>query len=365
MEHDKMGAKRPTLPRRSVATALKGLNPLLRRLLHPSDPAGGANLNPLGERLREAELVQLNVKNMGYEIGRALVQENLSAAGEMVPAPVYVGLGSKATTQQDIESSWLWHWCQRLNTAVIYHRKVWEFAYTLQVLWENGMLEPGKRAIGFGCGEEPIPSLLASLGVEVTITDQNSDTAKKQGWAQTSQFTETLDSAFREELVDRETFNRLANLRYVDMNAIDNDLSDYDFCWSICAFEHLGSITKGQKFVTNAMQVLKPGGIAVHTTEFNFTSDGPTIDDAPTVLFQKKDFEEIGAALRDAGDMPAEMNFDIGNGPIDNFIDVPPYYYTIKNLEDKDTRVNHLKMSLSGYPTTCFGLWARRGQYRA
>jgi len=356
-----MDTKRSTLPRRTVATALKGLNPILQRLLHPSTPAGGANLNPLGDRLREAELVRLNVKNMGYDLGRALAQQNLSAAQRSVEAPMHVGLGSKPTTQLDIESPWLWHWCQRLDTAVIYHRKVWEFAYVLQVLWENGMLQPGKRGIGFGCGEEPIPSFLASLGVSVTITDQDSDTAKKQGWAQTGQFTETLDSAFREDLVDRSAFDKLATLRYVDMNAIDDDLSGYDFCWSICAYEHLGSISKGQDFVVNAMKVLKPGGIAVHTTEFNFASNGPTIDGGPTVLFRKKDFEEIGAAIYENGDVPSDMTFDVGDGPIDNFVDVPPYDYTDENWEVKDPRVNHLKLSLSGYPTTCYGLWARRG----
>src|SRR5690606_19636013 len=117
--------------------------------------------------------------------------------------------------------------------------------------------------------EEPIPSFLTSLGVSVTITDQAPANAERQGWMQTDQFTGSLDSVFRGDLVDRLTFNELAELRYVDMNAIDNDISGYDFCWSICAYEHLGSIKKGQDFVVNAMKVLKPGGIAVHTTEFN------------------------------------------------------------------------------------------------
>jgi len=44
------------------------------------------------------------------------------------------------------------------------------------------------------------------------------------------------------------------------MNEIPRSFDNqYDYCWSVCAFEHLGSIQKGLDFVKNAMNVLKPG----------------------------------------------------------------------------------------------------------
>ena len=83
-------------------------------------------------------------------------------------------------------------------------------------------------------------------------------------------------------------------LRSVDMNSIPDDIEGYDFTWSACAFEHLGSIDKGLEFVKNSLKCLKPGGIAVHTTEFNASSDQNTLTSGPTVLFRKKDLELLG-----------------------------------------------------------------------
>ncbi|RJF90872.1 hypothetical protein D3876_11875 [Sphingomonas cavernae] len=322
--------------------------------------------NPISATLGNLALAQLSIKNLGYELARSLTQSSLAASHEILPAPIHAGLSSKATTQADIENPWLWYWCQQLHAKVIYHRKIWELAYVLQVLWENGMLEPGRRAIGFGCGEEPIASLLTAMGIDVTITDQGIDAAEKSGWLATSEHTSSLDLAHHPEIVDRQTFDRHASLRSVDMNAIDPDLADYDFCWSICAYEHLGSIRNGQDFVVNSMKVLKPGGIAVHTTEFNLDDTRPTHEGVTTVLFQRKHFEQIAERLRSAGDFPAALDFDTGDGPIDTFVDLPPYSFEaheyLRALElGKSERVAHLKLAVSGYPSTCFGLWARRG----
>lgn len=323
--------------------------------------------NPVSTALGEMSLAHVSIKNLGYELGRAIAKQSLTGATEPVEGPLSVALPSKPVTQADIESPWLWYWCQRLGTPVLYHRKIWEFAYALQVLWDAGMLQPGKRAIGFGCGEEPLPSLLAAFGVEVTITDQAEEAARRTGWTDIArQHTGSLDVAYRPEIVDRATFNRLASVRYVDMTAINADLRDYDFCWSICAFEHLGSLAAGQKFVLDSMKVLKPGGIAVHTTEFNVDNSGKTHEGVSLCLYQQKHLEEIGQRLIEAGDQPAPMSFDAGTGPIDNFIDLPPYSFEAHDylqalVSGEDQRMAHLKMAMGGYPTTCYGLWARRG----
>lgn len=322
--------------------------------------------NPVSSALGNISLAHLSIKSLGYELGRAIAQSNLAEARTVIPAPIRADLTSKAVTQADIESPWLWHWCQKLNTEVIYHRKIWELAYVLQVLWENGMLEPGKRGIGFGCGEEPIPSLLAAMGVDVTITDQGYDEAARKGWVATAEHTGTLDQAHFADIVDAATFQRHASLKVVDMNAIQPDLGGYDFCWSICAFEHLGSIRHGQDFVVNAMKVLKPGGIAVHTTEFNIDNANGTHEGVTTVLFQQRHFEQIAERLRAGEDTPAPLDFDTGGGPIDTFVDLPPYSFEahdyMKALElGKSARVAHLKLAVGGFASTCFGLWARRG----
>jgi hypothetical protein len=84
---------------------------------------------------------------------------------------VPAGLGSRACCQWDIESPWLRHWCDRLGLAPLYHRKVWEDAWVVQMLWEAGMLTPGRRGLGFAVGQEQLPALLAARGLDITATD--------------------------------------------------------------------------------------------------------------------------------------------------------------------------------------------------
>ncbi len=191
----------------------------------------------------------LAIKFHGYELAKRLSDQLPPATlGETV-----VGLKSKISTQADIESRWFSHWMAELKLPVVYFRKLWEFAYVLQAMHEAHLLKPGVRALGFGCGQEPIASYLASRGVEVVITDFAADDSRAQGWMHSSEHAGSLERAFKPELVDRITFDRLVTHRSVDMTSIPDDLRGFDVCWSICAMEHLGSIEAGKTFVLSSM----------------------------------------------------------------------------------------------------------------
>jgi hypothetical protein len=109
------------------------------------------------------------------------------------------------------------------------------------------------------------------------------------------------------------------------MNAISDDLRGFDFVWSSCAFEHLGSLSGGLSFVTNAMHCLRPGGLAIHTTEFNLTSNFVTFEDPSLAIFRKADIEGLAQTLTDAGHTVAKLNFNPGSGELDRYYDLPPY----------------------------------------
>ncbi len=102
------------------------------------------------------------------------------------------------------------------------------------------------------------------------------------------------------------------DFRPVDMNNIDRDLDgSFDFCWSICALEHLGSIKKGFDFIENSLRTLRPGGVAVHTMEFTF-DPGPTRDNIRTVLFTQAKIVEFAEKLRRKGFTVADLDFSAG-----------------------------------------------------
>jgi len=335
--------------------------PDLSALLDLLGPESQPNLNALSLRLRDLNNLALTVKFFGYELARKLASElPRLEAGE----PVRVGLQSKPSTQADLESDWAAYWLAQLKTPRIFHRKLWEFAFLLQGLWENGVLAPGKRGLGFGCGQEPIPSYLAARGLALTVTDIAPESAQSSGWLDSGQHSTTVEQLFMAHLVDRETFDRNVRLRYVDMNAIPNDLQGFDFCWSICALEHLGSIEKGLAFIRASLDTLRPGGIAIHTTEFNFLDDQRTIDNWPTVLFQRRHFSDLADQLRQAGHSIAPLDFRVGDKPLDKFIDVPPFAHDFPESVKAEWAPSaaHLKISIDGFASTCFGLIVVKGR---
>lgn len=329
---------------------------LLSLLNEQSQP----NINALTEVARNIPLAHLNFKMFGYDVARSLV-DALPVYQETVAR--HVGLQSKPSIQADIESDWCAHWCGQLQIPVVFHRKIWELAYALQAIYENGHLRAGARGLGFGCGVEPLPSYLAAHGVSVTMTDLAPAEAQAAGWAHTNQHASSLKAAFQPHLVDEGRFDEHVSLRYVDMNAIPADLNGYDFCWSICAFEHLGSIDKGMAFIENSLKTLRPGGLSVHTTELNINPEGPTIDNWATVLFQRRHFEALATRLRAQGHYVADLDFFLGDKPMDRFVDLPPYHHDLPAaIGEWIGHPQHLKVAVDGFASTCFGIVVRKAE---
>jgi 2-polyprenyl-3-methyl-5-hydroxy-6-metoxy-1,4-benzoquinol methylase len=323
-------------------------------LLEIIDEKSRPNINALCAIARDIPPAHLNLKFYGYELA-----ERLRAAIPIRTGlqPQYVGLKSKATTQEDMESEWVSYWCSEYKFPVVFHRKLWEFCYVSQALQEKGMITPGRRGLGFGCGLEPLPSYLATRNIDVVATDAPPSEGSER-WARTNQHGAALDQIFKSNLVDRIKFDKHVSHRFVDMNDIPSDLRGFDFCWSICALEHLGTIRKGVEFIENSLDTLKPGGIAVHTTEFNFFDDAHTIDNWGTVLFQKSHFQEIENSLVKKGHRMEPLDFNVGRKPMDRFIDLAPFEDQWGEVAQESWQGDqrHLKVACDGFVVTCFGL---------
>ncbi len=331
---------------------------ILKRLLALVNDRSQPNLNALNDVAKEVRILQLNMKAFGYDLARkmtAALPPPSDTAAEVV------GLASKGCTQRDIESGWLAHWMRALEVPVVYHRKIWELAYVLQALFEARHLAPGQRGLGFGCGAEPIPSYLASQGVFVTATDFSEEQAAESGWIETNQHLGSAAKPFMPHLVSRDVFEQFVTIDTVDMNAIPDRLQGYDFCWSICALEHLGSIEHGLRFIERSLDTLRPGGTAVHTMEFNVEPNGPTVDNWLTVLFQPKHLEALAERLRSAGHTVLPFDFDMGADVMDNFIDLPPWDHALAPSERSWLgEPLHLKLSIDGFVSTSFGMIVRK-----
>jgi len=240
--------------------------------------------------------------------------------------------------------------CDIHKTHATYHRKQWEFMYIHRVLEQAGMLAPEHKLLGFGTGLEPLPSIFASFGASVRATDAPASLNLHQGWSTTLQYSTKVDDLFMPKLVSREQFDRLVTFSEADMNAIPNDLRDYDACWSACAFEHLGSIEHGLRFYENSLETLRPGGIAVHTTELNLSSNDETHESEGLSLFRRQDIERLLSRLVDAGHEVATLNLHPGTGQGDRYIDTPPFSFP------------HIRLDAGKYVNTSIGIICRKRQ---
>ena len=231
------------------------------------------------------------------------------------------------------------------------HRKIWEWAFIACTLSDNDMLNPGAKGLGFGVGKEPLVPLLASLGCVIVATDQAPDSAELAGWSGSNQFANDIKALNEKKLCDSAKFEELVTLRTVDMREIPKGLNGFDFTWSSCAFEHLGSTREGLRFILEQMQCLRVGGIAVHTTEFNVSSNSDTVAAGPTVLFRRRDLEELATDLRSQGHL-VNLDFTLGSAEADLHVDSPPWSGP------------HLRLKHDGYTITSFGLVIQKGTQR-
>lgn len=242
--------------------------------------------------------------------------------------------------------------CKLMAMRPRFHRKQWEWVYVLHQLIEAGVLKPGARGLGFGVGTEPLPAVYASMGVDVTATDAPLGIEGSDGWNSTLQHSSDVSQLLRPDIAPDDLVRARVSHRPCDMNNIDPALTGYDFNWSSCCFEHLGTIEKGLQFVINAVEkTLKVGGVAVHTTEFNASSNDATVVEGETVIFRLRDMEELVQRLRDRGHEVQPFVVGATAHALDFHVDVPPYAQDV-----------HLKLLLAGYVATSVGIVVRRGK---
>jgi hypothetical protein len=289
-------------------------------------------------------------------------------------------LKSSLCRQEDFRSSWYSNWANQIALAApelndptllstwapiwrgmadrkTLHRKLWEWCSISQALDERLVLQPGKRGIGFAVGTEPLPSLFAAKGVKVVASDYvpaaHVPAAHELDWASTGQQVDSLDKIHWPGFLELDSFREQAEFRSIDMNNLSAvPFGHFDFSWSSCAFEHLGSLEAGLNFLFNSLSCLKVGGVAVHTTEFNVTSNLNTIETGPSVIYRRKDIEAFDYRLRQYGCALELVDFDPGTEEHDLAYDYPPYYSHGRQ---------HVKLLLDGHITTSLLMIIRKG----
>ena len=262
--------------------------------------------------------------------------------------PGFVADSSPLCRTADLESEMFQKWRAVLAEPACSNRKLWEWCFIPAVLEAKGLLREGVQGLGFAVGREPLAALFASRGCRVTATDLATDDPRAQAWKDTGQHAEHLVAALNSRGICSEPlFRERVSFRSVDMNDIPTDLlrAEYDFTWSTCSFEHCGTLELGLAFVRRQMECLRPGGIAVHTTELNLSSNTTTIESGPTVIYRRRDIERLVGTLTADGHRVAPLDLSLGEHPLDKHVDRLPYDFD-----------RHVRLALYGYAVTSIGI---------
>lgn len=99
------------------------------------------------------------------------------------------------------------------------------------------------------------------------------------------------------------------------------------------------------------MECLKPGGIAVHTTEFNVSSNEDTLTEGESVIYRRKDIDSFDFRLRKLGCAIERLDYDAGFEDHDLAFDYPPYYSSGRQ---------HIKLQIGEYIATSMLLIIRK-----
>lgn len=308
-----------------------------------------SRIEALEKRLAELEEKIVERSAIKEMISGSILQPDLSRPSLPADAPF---MEFSTCHSADFRHPRFFQMIKLLGGIPHWHRKHWEWAFILHHLLATGALREGARGLGFGVGAEPIPAALANLGAHVVGTDAPVDLQNSAGWSDSNQHAAGLDSLRMPWCADA-VFDKYVSFQPCDMLNIDPALKDFDFTWSSCCFEHLGSLEAGLDFVQQSVEAcLKPGGVAVHTTEYNLSSGERTIEASEwTVIYRHSDLVRFADHMRSRGH---EVH-PILRGPdahgLDFHVDVPPY-----------SMKPQLRLQIAEHQCTSVGLVIRRGE---
>lgn len=276
---------------------------------------------------------------------------------------------TKICNKEDFDTEEFKNWSELMKEEFRYHRKLWEYCTIAQALKERNMLKKGKRGIGFAVGEEPLPSLFASKGCRILATDQEISDTSVSLWGNSSQLSKDKESLNKRQICDPDQFEELVEFRRVDMNNMPYELlyaeEKFDFAWSACSIEHLGTLKKGFDFILNTLHLLKPGGWSIHTTEYNISSNSRTNDNHLNNIYRKVDLEDFERLITMLGHYMEPISVERGEHPYNYHIDTPPYVtgdrYDIIH-PDKQIKA-HINLRIDSFNSTSIIIIVRKGKW--
>ena len=145
------------------------------------------------------------------------------------------------------------------------NRKAWEVGMVLHAFDRLGVLTPTAEILGIGVAKEETISLLSPHVKRLFATDIYCNPDTWNGWHGTDLMIDA--SQFLTQPYNR----RRVVWQHVDGRSLPYEDNTFDAIFSCSSFEHFGSEADIRQAIGEACRVLKPGGVAVISTEFKIS----------------------------------------------------------------------------------------------
>jgi SAM-dependent methyltransferase len=195
-------------------------------------------------------------------------------------------------------------------------RKTWEHIHVYSSLQRLGLLNPTTRILGLGVGHECLVYAFTNVCQEVVATDLYHSSE----WY--------MAAMSPEEVYTRNPFpyqrDRLI-VQHMDMTQLDYPDNSFDLVWSCGSIEHMNSFADLHRVYQEVHRVLKPGGIAALTTDYNLSSNADISADTYRPLYEPNALfiDPYWLITWLTGDRPLVTGFHLLD-PLDLFISNTP-----------------------------------------
>lgn len=156
-----------------------------------------------------------------------------------------------------------------------YHRKQWEFVVIYLNLLKYGKLNEDSKGVSFGAGRERIIFDISKQVKNLTATDLY---VYNTAWATAKVEKGMSCYDFVLEKAPINFDDQGLEVLEMDMRSLSFKDNSMDFCYSSCAFEHIGGFKDFVSHLKEAKRVLKEGGVYVMTTEHLFNHETIAIE---------------------------------------------------------------------------------------
>ena len=144
------------------------------------------------------------------------------------------------------------------------HRKAWEIAYVSLLADHFGAI--GGSGLGLGVAHEELLFHFANVCERVVGIDLYNSRDWEGAALSPRQVYELAPFPYRRERLE---------VQHMDMRTLEFAPDSFDFVWSISVIEHVDSVSELETVFAGIHRVLKPGGHAFLTTEWNMVADNP------------------------------------------------------------------------------------------